>query len=146
PGITKPGTVCTERVITMDYYPTILEITGIAGNADHNKNVDGVSLVPLLRDPKVSLGRDALYWHYPHYNVFVGIPYSAIRVGDYKLIKYYEDNHTELYNLAMDLSETHDLTATQPDITARLKKQLEEHLHQVGAQLPVPNPQYKTLK
>lgn len=146
PGVTQPGTVCTEQVITMDYYPTILEITGVPGNAAHNKNVDGLSLVPILKDPKGSLGRDALYWHYPHYNVFIGIPYSAIRVGDYKLIKYYEDNHTELYNLATDISEAHDLTKSQPDITTRLKKQLEAHLQQVGAQLPVPNPQYKTLK
>ncbi len=130
----------------MDFNPTILEIAGVTGNADHNKNVDGVSLVPLLKNPKVSLGREALFWHYPHYNVFVGIPYSAIRAGDYKLIKYYEDNHTELYNLANDLSEEHDLTASQPGISARLKKQLQEHLNQVGAQLPTPNPQFKTRK
>ncbi len=146
PGVTQPGSVSTEQVITMDYYPTILEIAGVTGNAEHNKNVDGVSLVPLLKDPKASLGRDALFWHYPHYNVFVGIPYSAIRAGDYKLIKYYEDNHTELYNLANDLSEEHDLTASQPGITARLKKQLQEHLNQVGAQLPILNPQFKTRK
>lgn len=146
PGVTPSGTVCKEQVITMDFYPTILEITGAPGNETHNKNVDGISLVPLLKDPTVSLNRDALFWHYPHYNVFIGIPYSAIRVGDFKLIKYYEDGHTELYNLANDLSETHDLTESQPEITARLTKQLLDHLNQVGAQMPVPNPLFKALK
>lgn len=146
PGVTQPGSVCNEQVITMDYYPTILEITDATGNTEHNKHVDGVSLVPLLKSPQTSLNRDALFWHYPHYNVFIGIPYSAIRAGDYKLIKYYEDGHTELYNLATDLSEQHDLTASEPVITARLKNQLEQHLQQVGAQLPTPNSKFKKRK
>lgn len=143
PGVTQPGTVCKEPTITMDFYPTILEITGVQGDTAHNRSVDGVSLVPLLKDPQASLQREALYWHYPHYNVFIGIPYSAIRVGDYKLIHYYEDGHNELYNLAQDLSETRDLATSQPEITARLEQQLQAHLKQVGAQLPVANPNYK---
>jgi arylsulfatase A-like enzyme len=143
PGVTQPGTVCKEPTITMDFYPTILEITGVQGDTAHNRSVDGVSLVPLLKDPQASLHREALYWHYPHYNVFIGIPYSAIRVGDYKLIHYYEDGHNELYNLAQDLSETRDLATSQPELTARLEQQLQAHLKQVGAQLPVANPDYK---
>ncbi|QDT45076.1 Arylsulfatase [Gimesia alba] len=143
PGVTQSGSVCSEPIITMDFYPTLLNITGAEGNAAHNKNVDGVSLVRLLKDPAASLDRKALYWHYPHYNVFIGVPYSAIRAGDYKLIHFYEDNHSELYDLAHDLSETHDLSAEKPEITARLQKQLQDHLKQVGAQMPVPNPGYK---
>lgn len=146
PGVTRPGTACTEQIITMDYYPTILEIIGARGNAAHNTNVDGVSLVPLLRDPKASLGRDALYWHYPHYNPFVGIPYGAVRAGDYKLIEYYEDGHVELYNLADDLSEERDLAVLQPGITARLKKLLHDHRDHVGAQMPSSNSDFKAEK
>ncbi len=146
PGVTPPGSVCAQQVITMDYYPTILEITGAAGDAAHNANVDGLSLVPLFRNPAASLGRDALYWHYPHYNPFVGIPYGAVRSGDHKLIEYYEDGRVELYDLSNDLSEEHDLGAAQPEIAARLKRLLHEHRDRVGAQMPVPNSDYKAVK
>ncbi len=146
PGVTRPDTVCTEQVITMDYYSTILEVTGAPGNAGHNANVDGISLVPLLKDPKASLGREALYWHYPHYNPFVGIPYGAVRAGDYKLIEYYEDGHVELYDLANDLGEKRDLATLQPRITARLKKLLHDHLDQVRAQMPSSNSDFKAVK
>ena len=80
-----------------------------------------------------------MYWHYPHYNVFIGVPYSAIRAGEYKLIHYYEDGHDELYNLAEDLSETSDVSKAYPKLTARLERRLQKHLKQVGAQMPVPD-------
>tara|TARA_R110000868_G_scaffold411787_1_gene710722 strand:+ start:11846 stop:13327 length:1482 start_codon:yes stop_codon:yes gene_type:complete len=140
PGVTPADSVCAEPIITMDFYPTILNITGVAGNSEHNQSVDGLTLVPLLKDPAATLNREALYWHYPHYNVFIGVPYSAIRVGKYKLIHYYEDGHDELYNLADDLSETSDVSKTYPELTARLERRLQQHLKQVGAQMPVSNP------
>jgi len=143
PGVTQPGSVCQEPVITMDYYPTILEVAGVEGNAEHNTNVDGLSLVNLLKEPRATLDRDALYWHYPHYNPFVGIPHSIIRAGDYKLIHYYEDDHVELYNLADDLGEEKDLAASQPAVVDRLSKRLQDHLKDVGARMPLLNPNYK---
>jgi arylsulfatase A-like enzyme len=146
PGVTRPNAVCAEPVITMDYYPTILEITGASGNAAHNADVDGVSLVPLLRDPTASLGREALYWHYPHYNPFVGIPYGAVRAGAYKLIEYYEDDRIELYNLADDPSEQCDLAAAHPEVAARLKKLLHDYRDRTKAQMPVPNSGFQAVK
>lgn len=65
PGVTRPGSVCTEHTITMDYYPTIMAITGAAGRAEHNGRLDGLSLLPLLRNPDERLERDMLFWHYP---------------------------------------------------------------------------------
>ena len=50
PGVTPNGAVCREPVRTIDFYPTILEIAGQPGDAKHNATVDGLSLVPLLRD------------------------------------------------------------------------------------------------
>src|SRR5205823_2874526 len=47
PGVAPPGSVCDEPVITPDLYPTFLEMAG----AKHNGAVDGMSLVPLLKDP-----------------------------------------------------------------------------------------------
>ena len=143
PGVVEPGSVCHEPVITMDFYPTLLEITGVVGDAKHNALVDGLSLVRLLRDPSATLGRDALYWHYPHYNVFVGVPHSIIRCGDYKLIEYYEDGRIELYHLVDDVGETDNLAEARPEIAQRLRRQLRDHLDQMEAQMPVANPKYK---
>lgn len=143
PGVVKPDGICDEPIITMDFYPTILEITQAAGDAKHNAHVDGLSIVKLLEDPAADLAREALYWHYPHYNPFVGIPHSIIRAGDYKLIEYYEDGHLELYNLDNDLGEQTNLADSQPEMARRLHKQLREHLEQMAAQMPVPNPKYE---
>ncbi|MBT7060910.1 MAG: sulfatase [Lentisphaerae bacterium] len=142
PGVTKPGSVCNEPIITMDFYPTLLEITGVPGNPEHSANVDGLSLVNLLKDADAPLKRDTLYWHYPHYNVIRGIPHSIIRAGNYKLITYYEDDHIELYNLAEDIGEQRNLAESHPLIAKRLHTQLRDHLEKVGAQMPVPNPHH----
>ena len=45
-------------IVTMDFYPTILNATGAKGNADHNQEVDGLNLSAILKDPNASLGRD----------------------------------------------------------------------------------------
>ncbi len=67
PGVTKPGSVSETPISTIDYYRTVLAIAGAAGDRDQNRTVDGVNLVPLLRDPSAELGRAALFFHYPHY-------------------------------------------------------------------------------
>lgn len=137
PGITPGGAVCEEPVISIDFYPTLLALTGATGEAEHNQNVDGFSLAPLLRDPKLSLERDAIFWHYPHYNVLLGVPHSSLRSRDYKLIEFFEDDHVELYDLANDLGEQVDLSQQLPAKTAELAGQLRDWREQVGAQLPL---------
>ncbi len=143
PGVTKPGSVCHEPVITMDFYPTMLQMAGTSGDARHNAHVDGVSLVPLLKDPAAKLRRDALYWHYPHYHPGGATPYGAIRAGDWRLVEFYEDNHVELYNLKDDLGEKHDLAAQMPAKAAELRQRLHDWRRAVGAQMPTPNPNYQ---
>jgi arylsulfatase A-like enzyme len=139
PGVTK-GATCDEPVITVDFYPTILEMTGVEGDAAHNAKVDGVSLVPVLRDPDSSLGREAIYWHYPHYQA--ATPYGAVRAGPWRLIEFYEDMHVELYNLVDDIGEMHDLSAEYPDVAARLRNMLHQWRDDVGAQMPTRVPGY----
>src|SRR6202011_504722 len=51
PSVTRPGSVCHEPVITMDFYPTMLQMAGASGDVKHNAHVDGVSIVPVLKDP-----------------------------------------------------------------------------------------------
>src|SRR5205085_1682914 len=143
PGVSAPGSVCHEPVFTADFYPTLLQLGGAKGDAKHNANVDGESLVPLLKDPKAKLKRDAIYWHYPHYHPGGATPYSAVRAGDWKLIEFFEDMHVELYNLAKDVGEKKDLAREEPDRAEELRKKLHAWRSAVGAQMPTANPNYK---
>ena len=58
PGVTPSGAASDEPVITVDIYPTVLEIAGVSGDAAHNELIDGVSLAGLLRDPASGLDRE----------------------------------------------------------------------------------------
>jgi arylsulfatase A-like enzyme len=140
PGVTSPGSICDEPVQTIDYYPTFLELAGAKGDEKHNANVDGVSLAAVLKDPKATLPKRNLYWHYPHYHPGGATPYGAVRSGDWKLIEFFEDDHVELYNLKDDGSETTDLSAKEPKKTAELKADLHAWRKRVAAQMPSPNP------
>lgn len=146
PGVTKPGSVCDVPVIGMDLYRTILEAVGVEAGAD--RGVDSVSLVPLLRRTG-GLKRGALFWHYPHYQLYQlggATPYGAIRAGDFKLIEFYEDMHVELYNLRDDIGEQHDLAATMSDKVNELRARLHAWRKEVGAQMPDRNPNYDPSK
>jgi arylsulfatase A len=77
PGVVKAGSICDEPMISVDYFPTILEM---AGFGKPTQPVDGVSIMPLLTQ-KGGLDRDAIYWHYPHYSNQGGPPAGAVRRG-----------------------------------------------------------------
>ncbi|MGQ9505110.1 MAG: sulfatase [Thermogutta sp.] len=140
PGVVTPGSVCNEPIISIDVYPTILEITGVADAEGHSS--DGVSIVPLLRQ-QGSLAKRAIYWHYPHYHRGGATPYSAVRDGDWKLIEFFEDNHVELYNLKEDPEESKDLATQYPEKADAIRAQLHRWREEVNAQLPTPNPDYQ---
>ena len=136
PGVTRPGTTCDWPVSSQDFLPTLLELAG-AHHAAANTAVDGVSFVPLLRG-EASLPRQELFWHYPHYwNGGKVSPYSVARVGDWKLIRFYEAGREELYNLRDDLSEQRDLAGSQAEKRRELARRLDGWLKDVGAQMPV---------
>lgn len=137
PGMTTPGSVSSAPISSTDYYRTLLSIAGVPGDGEHNRNVDGIDLTPLLKNPDTKPGRAALFFHYPHYYATTA-PVSAVRVGDWKLLRYYEDSRVELYNLAEDLGELRDMAATKPDRAAAMLKRLEAWLQRVGAQHPTP--------
>lgn len=142
PGITKPGSTCSIPVITMDFYPTLLEIAGIEGNEEHNKNIDGVSLVSVLRDETDSLDRESLLWHHPHYHQRITGPVSALRQDKWKLLHYFEDDHLELYNLYEDLSEENNLINEYPKLAFDLYERLKFKRQEVNAKYPSYNPDY----
>jgi arylsulfatase A-like enzyme len=138
PGVTKPGSICHTPVIGVDFYPTLLAMTGVMPSPGV---VDGENIEPLLRQSG-SMKRDAIYWHYPHYHQTGGTPHGAIREGDFRLVEFYEDNHVELYNLKEDIGETNDLAAALPEKTAALRQKLHDWRQHVDAQMPTPNPNY----
>jgi len=148
PGVVTPGTTSTEPVVTHDLFCTIMEIAGVPYRKDY---ADGVSLVPLLRGEAGDLGRDAIFWHYPHYHHQGGRPSSVIRQGDYKLIEWFEGSMlglgpaVELFNVVGDIGETHDLADKMPERVAAMRAKLEAWRKDVGAQMmQIRSPQVST--
>lgn len=134
----------------IDFYPTFLELTG----KYHEKNdiVDGVSLMPLLME-KGQWEERPLFWHFPIYlengnpetrdPVFRTRPGSVIRMGDWKLHEYFEDEGIELYNLKNDIGEMQNLSEQNPDLVRKLHGELVAWRKRVGAPVPtILNPDY----
>ncbi len=134
-GKVKAGTTSSTPVISMDFYPTFLEVAGLKPG---KKPIDGESLIPILRQSG-ELDRKAIYFHYPNYawhmdNRLAG----AVRSADWKLIRNYDDDSLELYDMSKDLSERNNLAATHPKITARLNRGLSQWLKETNAPMPRP--------
>ncbi len=135
-----PGTVCDTPVISNDLYPTILEMVGL--ELEPQQHVDGVSLASLVSG-QAAVERDAIYWHFPHYsNHGMQSPGGAIRVGDYKLLEYFENDSVQLFNLRTDISEQNDLSEAEPDKTAELRSKLHAWRKSVSARMMPANPNY----
>jgi arylsulfatase A len=139
PGKSQPGSVCRDPVISTDFYPTILQATGHP--LKPHQHMDGVSLVPALRGEK--LNRDAIYWHYPHYNQHPqSFPSGVVRSGNWKLIESFETDEVQLFNLADDIGETNNLVQREPAKTAELLAKLKAWRADTGADPMKPNPEY----
>ena len=102
---------------------------------------DGVSLVPLLKGGK--LPERPFFWHYPHYSNQGGGPAGAVRLGDYKLVEWYEEMQVELFDLKADPAEKHDLAAQMPEKAAALRERLHAWREEVKALMPTANPDYR---
>ena len=141
PGIVDAGTESDAPVCSIDLFPTILEAAGMKPPSD--REIDGVSLVDHLKSGgKESLGRDELIWHFPHYRHNPG-PYSIIRKGDWKLIRFWEGIH-ELYNLKNDLGESQNLAEKMPEQVEELDARLLQRLEGMNAKLPRENPDFRS--
>lgn len=148
PGKAKAGSLCDVPVIGIDFYPTMLEMAGVPRPRRHI--LDGQSIVGLLRG-KGGLDRRAIFWHFPAYLEAYNeeqwpwrtTPAGAVRLGNWKLIEYFEDGRLELYNIKDDIGEKNDLADTMPDKVEELHQKLVEWRKDVGAPVPTEkNPQY----
>lgn len=141
PGVTKAGSVCDVPAIHVDFFPTVLEMSG-APKPD--QVLDGVSLVPLCKDPRASLGREAIYQHFPGYlgagnDQWRTTPVGTIIAGDWKLMEFFEDGRLELYNLRDDIGETKNLATSEPSKAKELYDKMLHWRKEVGAKMPTPN-------
>ena len=138
PGVTKAGTNSSEPVVSTDFYPTLLEMAGLPANP--NQHLDGVSIAPLLKGGD-SLGRETIFWHYPHYHGSGNRPTAGLRKGTYKLVRWYESGGDELFDLSKDLGEQEDLAGKLPELLKALSGEMDDWLKDVGARMAVPNPE-----
>lgn len=136
PEVIEPGTQSEEPVISIDFYPTLLDAAGL--DKPKNYALDGLSLLPLFKNSCDTLKRKSLYWHFPGYplNIWRTTPVSVIRTGPWKLMKFYETGQAELYNLRIDIGEQYNLADELPEIRQKLQHQLENWLELNNAPLP----------
>ncbi|HUT45308.1 MAG TPA: sulfatase [Sedimentisphaerales bacterium] len=136
PNVVPAGTICKTPTSNIDFYPTLCQLA--SAGPDSKQHIDGVSLVPVLKNPKATLQRDTLYWHYPlakpHF--LGGHSSGAVRKGDWKLIEYFDADRKELYNLADDMSEKNNLANMNPEKVAELQGLLKAWRKNVGAKIP----------
>lgn len=138
------GTVCEQPIISEDLMPTICHWAGIDLNKEPEADrslIDGHDLTPvLLNKGEVSNEDRPLLFHYPHVwgptNGRGYQPHSAMRLGPWKVIYFYDINEWELYELANDIGEENDLAASNPDKLAEMSALLIAELQSRGAQYP----------
>jgi len=142
PGSGSAGSVTDVPVTSTDFYPTMLEMAGL--DLLPGQHMDGISLTPLLEGQGglEALKDRPLYWHYPHYSNQGGKPGAAIRLGDYKLIEFFDPGLVELYNLAHDLGESSNLAEQMPGKTREMLEMLHRWQEEVGAKGMDPNPDW----
>lgn len=154
PGVTPPGRVSDTPIHVTDWLPTLLEAAGASAPESHP--VDGVSLLPLLRDGRLPVR--ALFWYMPFYEVRWGAtPSAIIRDGDWKLIEFFGDafdaqgrylagHRLELFQLRDDPGETRNLAGAEPARAEEMRDRLRTWMQSVDADLPGPNPQFSEAR
>lgn len=129
-----PGNAIDIPVTIADLYPTLGNL--MQSQYQKHPSIDGDDILALLKQKEEDR---AIYWHYPHYSNQGGKPGAAIRKGKYKLIFNYENQTTELYDLANDLSEKNNLSSTNSTLAYQLREMLFKWLKKVNAvELNVP--------
>jgi arylsulfatase A-like enzyme len=152
PTTVTPQTTCDTPVSNLDFYPTFQDI--LNAQPARQQPQDGVSILPLLQGEEIA--ERSLFWHFPIYlqaynpkedggrdPLFRTRPGSVVRLGNWKLHYYYEDDSLELYNLAEDLGETTNIADDYPKIKEKLYQLLTDWLTSHQADLSFPeNPDY----
>jgi arylsulfatase A-like enzyme len=132
PGI-QPGSQCDVPVTGWDILPTLSDLAG--NSKPLPPNLDGTSIRPLLEsgnEGKFKREEEELVFHY------FGKPHSAIRAGDYKLIKFWNLKKLELFNLKDDPGELKDISQSMPGKVKELEEKLISYLEKVHGEILYP--------
>lgn len=148
PGVIKPGSVSNTPIHGVDFYASLLAMTGLPQQP--NQHQDSVDLTPVFKGA-AEFARGPMLWHYP-----VGVPHiphslpgSVVRDGDWKFLRFYTDGREELYNLKDDIGESKNLVALMPEKAGAMRTQLDNMLKVHKAAIPVavpPKPGPKTKR
>lgn len=123
PGVVEAGSKSTQMIQNLDYAPTFLDMAGAEIPAD----IQGQSIVPLLKGTQEGDFRDAIYYHYYEYPSVHMVPrHYGIRTARHKLIHFYQFDVWEMYDLQEDPDELQNIYETaDPALVADLKAQLK---------------------
>jgi len=130
PGI-KPGSQCDIPVVGWDILPTISDL---AGNEKALPDyLDGASFRTLLENSKGEVARkeEGIIFHRYNNNY----PHSSIRLGNYKLIKFWKTKKLELYDLSKDLGEINDIANEMPEKVQNLHQRMMNYFKEVDAEI-----------
>ncbi|MFP6866246.1 MAG: sulfatase/phosphatase domain-containing protein, partial [Roseibacillus sp.] len=106
PGVTKPGSIDEHLVQNLDYAETFLQAAGV----EVPKDMQGSSLLPLLKGEQPKEWRDSIYYHYYEYPSVHQVPrHNGVRTERYKLMHFYEFDEWEFYDLQEDPDELSNL-------------------------------------
>ncbi len=144
PGVIEEGGESAFPASSIDYLPTLVDLLSLN---PPDAVIDGTSLAPILAGG-TRPGRQQLLWHFPHYRGQQVGPYSILRSGDWKMIRFYDAepwgvDRIELFDLEADPYETTNVADVHRDLVSELEVQLDSLLENMGARMPEPNPDYE---
>ena len=138
PGEVEAGVVNDHQLAFYDLMPTFCDVAGVDNYVERYTNkelptdhFDGISFAPTLLGEGEQQEHEFLYWEFHETNMM------ALRMGDWKLVV--KNGNCQLYDLATDLHEDHDLAAQRPEVVEKMKAVLlREHTHSDMFQVTLP--------
>lgn len=112
PGIIAPNQVSNAQTLTMDLYPTLVDLIG----AEIPKNIDGISFKNHMLMGEALPERE-LFWQHGKQ--------TAMRMGEWKLVLETKEAKPKLFNLISDIGETSDLALQKPELVSQMLKKIK---------------------
>lgn len=145
PGLAKPGTVNANLTSTLDFAETFLEAAGLPVPSD----MQGHSLMPLLKGKTPTTWRKSFYYHYYEFPGSHSVAkHYGIVTGRYKLVHFYDvqNPYWELFDLKTDPREMKNVYDSQEYAAAKAELNTELTKQRAALQVPDPDPPESVIK